>query len=138
MNTTNTTIAYADFFNSKEWQTFGTFTTRYPLSMKSARRAMERLHENLTTNYGKTELLWVAEPFDTKYGYHTHALVKLNNCPDKNINPLLRNSWQIVSGGKGGKANHFTVLKEYDRELGGNYYISKYMLKTNVDWDIFI
>jgi hypothetical protein len=105
--------------------------------MKSSRRAMERLHSHLSTYYGKVTLFWVAEPFDTKYGYHTHALIYVENPLVKSVKALIMNAWQVVSSGKGGKSSNHTVLKHYDKKLGGNYYVAKYMFNKNADYDLF-
>jgi hypothetical protein len=136
MNTTTTVTAYADWLSTKEWDFFCTFTTRYSMTMKQARRAMERLHSFISDKHGKARIFWVAEPFDARHGYHTHALVHLENPLGKKLKAALRKAWQIVSKGKGGKENNHTVLKDYDKKLGARHYVSKYMLKKDSDYDM--
>ena len=138
MTATTIVIEYADFLNGFDWDFFCTFSTRYELTMKSARRVMERLHSHLTKHYGKVKLFFVAEPFDVKNGYHTHALVQFEQPIARSLKSILRQAWQIVSGGIGGKGNNHTILKKYDKDLGANYYVSKYMFKQNSDYDILI
>ena len=136
MNQTAITIEYANMLDKMEWDFFCTFTTRYSMTMKQARRAMERLHSFISDKHGKASLFWVAEPFDTRQGYHTHALVHFAHPLGKKMKAALRKAWQIVSKGKGGKENNFTDLKPYDKKLGARFYVSKYMLKKNADYDI--
>ena len=138
MNKTITVVDYAEWLNKMKWQFYCTFTTRYSMSMKSARRAMERLHSHLSSHYGKVTLFWVAEPFDTKYGYHTHALIFVENQLVKSLKALIMNAWQVVSSGKGGKLSNHTVLKPYDKKLGANFYVAKYMFSKNADYDVLI
>lgn len=138
MNKLKYNTHYAQWLNKMKWQFFCTFSTKYSMSMKSARRAMERLHSHLSNYYGKVTLFWVAEPFDTLYGFHTHALIYVENPLVKSLKGLIMNAWQIVSNGKGGKANNHTVLKPYDKKLGANHYVAKYMFTKNADYDLFI
>lgn len=138
MKKTVTSSLYANWLNTMEWQFFCTFSTRYDMSVKSARRAMERLQNFITVNYGKARIFWVAEPFDTKYGYHTHALLYIEKPIGKSLKTLIHKAWQVVSKGKGGKENNHTTLKQYNKELGANYYVSKYMLRKNADYDFLI
>ena len=105
--------------------------------MKQARRAMERLYNFLKENYGNVRIFWVAEPFDARHGYHTHALVYLDQPIGRSLRTLLRKAWQIVTKGNGGKENNHTVLKPYEEEKGARFYVSKYMLRKDADYDIF-
>ena len=106
--------------------------------MKAARRAMARLYSFLKEKYGNVRIFWVAEPFDTKYGYHTHALVYIEHYLARNMKALLNKAWQVVTGGGGGKKYNNTVLKQYDEKLGANYYVAKYMMRNNADYDILL
>ena len=127
---------YADYINSLPWDYYCTFTTRDPLSMNAARNAMIRLHDSLKSNYGCCQIFWVAEPFDSKYGYHTHALMNFSELQSKNMEPLIKKSWQIVSRGRGQKEYNNTTIKPYDRTKGAHYYIAKYLFRGNADHDI--
>lgn len=128
-------IGWANWLNTMNWHFFSTFSTAYPLSANSARKAMERLYSLVKLKYGDARIFWVAEPFDSKYGYHTHALVHFNN-PMENSKELLNKAWQTVTKGKGGKEYNHTVLMPYDKSLGANYYILKYMTRNNAGYDI--
>jgi hypothetical protein len=131
-------IEYADWLNTMEWGYYCTLTTRYSLSMKAARRAAERLNSYLQKHIGGIRLFWVSEPFDTKYSYHIHALLHFSNPALKNAIALIKKAWQVVTKGKGGKEYNNTVIQPYDKELGANYYISKYMTRFNADYDILL
>ena len=128
---------YGEWLNSLHWDYYCTFTTRYQLSVKSGRRSMIRLYNLLSERYGCTiKLFWVAEPFDTKYGCHVHALIEVG---DKNAITIidLKNAWQIVSKGKGKKEYNNTTIKDYDNGKGGHFYFSKYLQRQGVDYDVF-
>jgi len=137
MNTTPYTIAFGNWLNETEWQFYCTFTTKYSMSIKQARNAMKRLHSHLTSIYGNIKLFWIAEPFDTKYSYHTHALVQFAEPFKKSLKSILQNAWQIVSKGKGGKEYNNTVIKPFDKSLGAHHYVSKYVQRNNADWDFY-
>ena len=125
---------YGEWLNSIEWNYYCTFTSRYQLSIFSAQKAMERLFDNLVTNYGICQMFWVAEPFDTKYGYHTHALIKFSELQSKSMIPLVKKSWQIVSKGRGQKEYNNTIIKPYDKTLGGHFYVAKYLGRYNAEY----
>ena len=115
---------------------------------------MERFSDRLSEKHGGAKTFWVAEPFDCKEGYHTHALVRLNDrtlfgheFATENVSgeavslktpsiafDLLRETWQITSKGGPGKWNR-VQLKRYDPLLGAGYYVGKYMMKRRVDYD---
>lgn len=130
-------IAYADWLNSMDWGFYCTLTTRYSMSVKSARRSAERLYSHLQKNIGGIRLFWVAEPFDAKYGYHIHALIHFVNPILYDAKELIKKAWQVISKGKGGKEYNNTVIQPYKSELGANYYVSKYVLRNNSDFDIY-
>lgn len=131
-------IQYANWLNRQDWGFYCTLTTRYPLSMRAARRAAERLYSYLQKRIGGLKLFWVAEPFDAKNGYHIHALLNFNNPVLKNARELIKKAWQVVTKGKGGKEYNNTVIQPYNKELGANYYVSKYMMRDNSDYDIHV
>lgn len=128
--------AYGCWLNSLTWSYYCTFTTRYQMTTKSARRSMQRLHEHLSKYYScSPKIFWVAEPCDTKYGCHVHALIEVEN-----INQVtrkdLRDAWQVVSKGKGLKEYNNTTIKPYDPQKGGNFYLSKYLQRQGIDYDV--
>lgn len=113
-----------------DWQWWMTLTTGYSMSMGGARRAMNRFYTQLE-DPGAC-FLWVAEPFDTKEGFHTHALAKTL----KDFNGITK-AWQIASGGKGQEVWHRIDLKRFNPTLGGSHYIGKYVGKRLSDFDIY-
>jgi len=130
---------FASFLNSattKEgnlinWSWWCTFTTGYELTMNSARRSMNRLYETMHKE-SPTVMMWCAEPFDVKEGFHTHAMVSTNLSFDR-----LCKMWQVSSAGvKYGKHNRLKLVK-YDSDKGAGHYISKYISKKLSDWDIY-
>lgn len=130
-------VEYGDWLNTFQWHYYCTFTTRYQLSKPAARRSMARLQEVLYQQYmDKPTIFWVAEPFDTRYGCHLHALLHIKGKVPQTITHI-KNAWQIVSKGKGLKEYNNTTIKEYDPKLGGHYYVSKYLFKPYSDYDYY-
>lgn len=113
-----------------DWGWWATFTTGYSMSVTSARRTMERYYKVIGDECGA--LLWCAEPFDTREGFHTHGVVKTNASFD-----WMREAWQIATNGRNlGRYNRIQ-LKPYDPKLGGSFYVAKYIGKRLSDWDIY-
>lgn len=129
--------AYGNWLNTLTWDYYCTFTTRYQMTVKSARRTMIKLHNHLNERYNcSAKVFWVAEPFDTKYGCHLHALIEVEN--KTSVTKIdLKNAWQVVSKGKGKKEYNNTTIKEYDKNKGGHFYFSKYLHRQGIDYDIF-
>lgn len=151
---------YANFLGTLDWDYFCTFTTGYELTLKSARRAMQRFHNKIAQNYGGSILFWVAEPYECKDGFHTHALLKLKNetltnevrrkvkttlsngkivdfvIQETGFN-VVKDTWQLVT--KAHEKNYNRIeLKRYNKKLGAKHYVGKYILKTRSDYDILI
>lgn len=138
MDKSTNIIAWAKWLNTMDWAYYCTFTTRYSMSVKSAGKSMERLHNCLKKKFPDTILFWVAEPFDAKDGCHVHALLKVNKNESKAIKStisLIKKSWQVVSNGRGGKEYNYSVILDYDKNKGGNHYVSKYMNSKNAEYD---
>jgi hypothetical protein len=134
---TSLVAVYGNWLNSEHWHYYCTFTTRYQLTLSAARKSMERLHSHLSFRFAfAPKIFWVAEPFDSKYGCHLHALIEVEN---KKLTSKtdIKNAWQVVSKGKGLKEYNNTTIKDYDRLKGGHFYLSKYLQRYNADYDIF-
>ena len=122
--------------NSMKWDYYCTFTMYYQLSKPAARRAIAGFQDIIKQQYLEPPtIFWVAEPFDTKYGCHLHALVEIKNKTPQTI-VHIKNAWQIVSKGKGLKEYNNTTIKNYYPLKGGHYYIAKYLHRYNADYDI--
>lgn len=127
--------AYSNFLLGIKWDYFITPTTPYALSLPSARRAMERLWEKLCKDSwpGSKTFFWAAEPFDTKDGYHTHALLKI---PETSYDAVVK-AWQVVSAAqKQGKWARIHIQK-YNQKRGASMYCAKYIQKKLADYDIY-
>lgn len=135
VNQKSMSVHWGEWLNTMEWDFFCTFTTPYSLSKDAAVNSMARLKNHLTSQNGVEPIIfYVVEPFDSKYGYHLHALMK-DNCKDEHGRvPLIKEAWQKVSRGKYGKDNRFTTIVPYIRNLGGNYYVSKYLHRYNAEY----
>lgn len=125
--------------NPIDWNIWATFTTQYELSLKSARRAMERLHSKMSTHdlapKKSTEtILWVAEAFELKDGMHTHAILSSALKYEH-----IRQCWDSVTKAREYSDFGFRVhLQRYNKKLGAGHYCSKYLFKKHSDWDIIL
>jgi hypothetical protein len=119
---------YANFLNTIDWTHWCTFTTRYDLSMKSARRMSEVIFNKFSKqdifNQGDQKMFWAAEPFDVKNGYHIHALIQTELSPEDIY------KWTNKRFGR-------TLILPYEKEKGAHSYCSKYILKKLSDYDLY-
>ena len=140
---------YGGFINSLDWHYYCTFTTGYEMTLKSARRSMERFHKILSKNTGNIRFFWVAEPFDVKEGFHTHALLYFDNTQlndyssGKNSNGFsaIKKAWEIAAGGKynaKGKNGIRGRYVRYKANKGAAHYLGKYLSKSMSDYDLLI
>jgi len=119
----NVSENYSEWLDQIDWDYFGTFTTRYPLTLRSARRVMERLGKQV--NSPGSRMFWVAEDFEVREGYHTHALLKTWWSP----NMIWK--WWFLRYGR-------AVVRLYEPGIGGTGYIAKYVMKAIIDYDLII
>jgi hypothetical protein len=129
--------AYGEWLGQFDWDYYCTFTTNYQLSLKSARRLMHRFYDmNDFKKLGGISLFWAAEPFDTKYGYHTHGLLK---APDGVPIKFLSEIYQVAAGNVSlSQANwHKVDFVPYNNKLGATYYCGKYITRDSADYDIW-
>lgn len=126
--------SYATWLETIKWNKFATFTTPYEMSLRSARRIMERYHGKLKIEGQESWMFWVAEKFKLKDGYHMHALLKVDFPWD---NELLWMLWQDVSVYKGqsSKYNRCDIQNRNFKKKAGSY-LCKYLLKNTSDFDI--
>lgn len=122
---------YSNWLTPLPWTHWATCTTGYEMTLKSARRAMERYHKYLS-KAGSCTMFWAAEPYDCKDGYHTHALIALP--PSLNYKNAI-DLWQTASGGKNLQKWQRIQLETYNPKLGAGHYISKYVTKGFSDFD---
>lgn len=128
---------YAKFLENKDcfnWKYYATGTTVYKLTLTSARKIMQQLHDILKEK-GKIEakIFFMSEPFDLKYGYHVHFLI---DC-DKSISKEMIDSiWQIVTNRT--KIKNRLDIQKYIYGKGGAAYCSKYIGRFNADYDFLL
>jgi hypothetical protein len=124
--------AMAEYLRQTIWDYFVTFTTRYELTLKSARRLMERFQARTKAlSLIPQTLFWVAERFECKDGYHTHGLLRTEN----DFKTLV-DAYQIVSGAEAQNDWASIELRRYDSKKAAAKYCTKYLLKKYADWDL--
>jgi hypothetical protein len=152
---------WSKFLESKPWQFFATFTTKRPMTEKSARRSIELFCELLSRelhisnmkgshSYSEKpfEIFWVTEPFTKgKEGVHLHALISLpeywrSRQMERLAFEVMLYLWQKVTGGRKTKSNiddtlwNRVQIQSYRGESACKY-TTKYLTKHLVDWDYF-
>jgi len=132
----NNVAEWAKFIQPHNPAYFCTFTTRHTLTMNSARTAMDVYARKLRTLMTDDENLfffWVAERFQVKDGYHTHALLSVPDTFKSNAGFVsLRETWYEACGSK----NARTEFSPMRNNIDGVRYCTKYVSKANADWDI--
>jgi uncharacterized protein YjhX (UPF0386 family) len=115
---------YSKWLASMRWTWFATFTTPYELTLKSARRLVERTVHQWQKLDPTVRVFWVAERFELKDGYHLHALVYARN-GDKYFGEFLQVYQAMargrVVGNKNGKPIR-AVDRKHKHEVTGDQY----------------
>ncbi len=127
--------SYGDWLESYDWNFYCTFTTDYTLSVTSARTRMELLTANLKRHLGNVSIYWVSEPFDTKYGCHTHALIKVPEHLVQNGPSYIERNWHKLTRVKKFRGYNKTHIQPYIKGRGAHYYLGKYLHRHNADFD---
>ncbi len=123
--------SFSDFLSDHKFKTFGTFTTKRPLSLPGARR--------LATNFARkigagetTSMFWTAEPFDAREGFHFHALINTFGTWSNT------EMWDYWTNEKGfGRSQFVPVRKTREKNLVEDY-CSKYISKKMADYDFYL
>ncbi len=124
---------FADWLKKRAWSFFCTFTTKFKMKLKSARKMMENFFNLITGRKFKVNIFWVAERFRASENYHLHALIEFIERSAERIEngfKAITSVWKIVSKCN---ENYCTVIR-YNSSSGANIYLTKYM--NNNDWDV--
>lgn len=122
--------ALAGFLDCVSFDYFCTFTTRLPVSLASTRKIAERVGKYIDAHpAGRASYFWCAEKFDVREGYHFHALIKSDS-----IDKYAVWDWYFRRYGRAQMIDN----REPDRQLAASYYVSKYVTKAVVDYDVVI
>lgn len=128
-------LAYGQWLKDYDWSFWATMTTKYELTLPSARRAAEGFYKQVG-KAGDFRMFWCAEPFDVRDGYHLHALIHVSDLlPYK----FLVDAYQVVTGNKELSKDRWNriQLRKYNPKLGAGYYVSKYITKNLADYDFY-
>lgn len=128
----------SDYLQKQRWDYFVTFTTRYELTLPSARRLMERFMDRTgQKSFTQQKLFWAAERFECKYGYHVHGLLETK----LDYQDIIQ-AYQIVTGKNSfeckweDKNNWQAItLRKYNPSKAAAKYCAKYILKRYADYD---
>lgn len=115
---------WTPYLQGKRWTQFATFTTSLPISLKSARRLMDKVAVRVLRD-GEC-MFWAAERFDLgREGFHVHALI------DTRHSPKQVEDWYSKRYGR-------ADVRRYDRKRGAAGYVAKYMTKAVFDYDMLL
>lgn len=118
-----TSSSYADLVNHQGFTHFSTFTTSEILSQKSARRLAQKIASRIPSSSSNgLKMFWVSEAFDSRDGFHLHALLKVSSKAD--IQELKR--WYELHFGK------CKILLKRGNAAG---YVAKHLMRPNTDYD---
>lgn len=120
------TEALAGFLGAVDFTHFCTFTTRKPISVNSARRIAENVKKFVGAGKQST-MFWAAEKFDTREGFHFHALLQTH------YHPIEIFDWYHEKYGRCQIINN----TEPDVRQSAAFYCSKYITKELADYDIY-
>jgi len=142
-----------DFLETLDWDFFATLTTQQEMTLKGARRFINKYHEKILQSDPNTLLFWAAEKHAVKRGFHLHALI---HCGYKSTNAFsfLRCTFNAVSNNKrkyvqnfinslsvdchntklGNSSSRIHLLK-YQKKKGASHYLAKYITKQVTDYD---
>jgi hypothetical protein len=140
--------SYSDWLKNQPWSFYCTGTTRYELTLPSARRLAERFFSTIQHQSSDVRMFWAAEPFDVKEGHHIHFLVYIKGMPDQGLFTTLINLWQWCTGNKalfiykGTNKVEWEKLtwnainiRHYDQKRNAGSYCAKYINKHKADYD---
>lgn len=119
---------FIQLVDGHKWDYWTTFTLKRSMSMAGARRFSNVIANDFCkpSPFKSTGLLWVAEQFDVKEGYHIHALVT-SNLTIKGL--LQRKKEKPDTYGR-------IHIEPYDPVRGAKGYCAKYITKDISDWDV--
>lgn len=114
------------YLKGVSWTQFATFTTSKPITLKSARRLMDKVAVRVLRPGEK--MFWAAEPFSIgvrEGSYHVHALLETRQSAKQ-----IEDWWREKFG--------FALVKRYNPQRGAVEYVAKYMTKQVHDYDILV
>jgi hypothetical protein len=139
---------YTAWLKRQPWTFFCTGTTRYQLTINSARRLAERFYSAINNQSDRVVLFWASEPFDVKEGHHIHFLVYIAGIPSNELFDTLVNLWQWCTGNRilfiyagtnrvEWEKNSWNAinLRSYNEKKGASGYCAKYINKRKSDYD---
>ena len=129
---------WASFLDKQDWHLWTTLTTGHELTLPGSRRAINKLSDYLKFYGYPAKIFWVAEPFDTKEGFHIHSLISFENLDkyedNREAHKNLIAGWRQITCDS--SARTFTErYKDKDSGGGANFYVGKYMMKSKCDYD---
>jgi len=121
--------AFSDWLSKYKFKTFATFTTKQPLTLPGARRMAGNFGHYIQAGK-EADMFWAAEPFDTREGYHFHALLNTTIS-----NPELKHYWETEK--RFGYGSFLEIHRKLGKENQIECYCSKYITKNLADFDLY-
>ena len=124
----NSVAAWGDFLNSFSWDYFSTITYRYDIKRKRNIKLMTDLERYLSKYVKDLQIFWVME-YTHSGRTHNHMLLKGIGAPPMINDYLLRR--KLIDA-------RFVKHLPFDRAKGANYYVSKYINCSNIEYGIVV
>jgi hypothetical protein len=140
MSYTNIINGMAEMLDRYNWDLFATLTTAYSMKLPVARKKAIKLYENLRKQCPGTQMFYAAEHNDSLFGYHLHSLINLNqnNLTASQKKTIVKTMWQRVSRGGPNNLFNWTDIRIYDKRAGAHFYLAKYTMRDDTEWELFI
>tara|TARA_B110000008_G_C16927442_1_gene547334 strand:+ start:574 stop:960 length:387 start_codon:yes stop_codon:yes gene_type:complete len=120
--------SYGDWLGKTDWDYFSTFTYRFDIKQKQNERLMSGLRENLNSSTLSPLIFYVTEYTNYSYNTHNHMLIKGDGVKDR-VESYFRDKKLLY-----GNVVHYP----YEKSLGANYYVTKYIGSDKIEWDVIL
>lgn len=113
------------------WDYFSTGTFRETRGVTESRTLVEQYFQDLEERLqSPLPRFWVLEPHQYRETPHLHFLLAKAKQINEDVEQIMWDYWQKVS-----RQGRFQS-REYDASKGGAGYMTKYLTKNVVDWDV--
>lgn len=126
-NTYNLTKHWGNWLGKTKWDYFSTITYKFDINSKRNENIMLEIEKKIQSKMKNYKVFWIMEQTGNKYQTHNHLLIKGNGVKDEIITHLKKKN--LIN-------DKFIKHIKYDKQLGANYYVCKYIKSKNIRYGI--